>query len=97
MRRSDLWVVRRRPIRGGPRLAAEPGSASTAHPGSAGASPSHEEKRQRAESGEQRSENLFDWRGWLSLAWMVGFGVLYALMILKEKAPGLYARISGHG
>lgn len=37
----------------------------------------------------------FDWRGWLSLAWMVGFGLLYALMILKEKAPGLLARISG--
>ena len=38
-----------------------------------------------------------DWRSWLSLAWMVGFGLLYALMILKEKAPGLYARIAGHG
>jgi hypothetical protein len=37
----------------------------------------------------------FDWRGWLSLAWMVGFGLLYALMILKEKAPGLLTRISG--
>jgi hypothetical protein len=38
-----------------------------------------------------------DWRGWVSLAWMVGFGTLYALMILREKAPGLYARISGGG
>lgn len=38
-----------------------------------------------------------DWRGWLSLAWMVGFGLLYAAMILREKAPGLLARISGHG
>jgi hypothetical protein len=25
---------------------------------------------------------------------MAGFGLLYALMILKEKAPGLLARIS---
>jgi hypothetical protein len=38
-----------------------------------------------------------DWRGWLALAWMVGFGALYALMILREKAPGLLARISGTG
>jgi hypothetical protein len=37
----------------------------------------------------------FDWRSWLSLAWMVSFGALYALMILKEKAPGLLARIAG--
>lgn len=36
-----------------------------------------------------------DWRGWLSLVWMVGFGLLYALMILREKAPGLLARLSG--
>jgi hypothetical protein len=38
-----------------------------------------------------------DWRGWLSLAWMVGFGVLYVAMILREKAPGLLARISRGG
>lgn len=36
-----------------------------------------------------------DWRGWLSLAWFVGFGVLYALSILKEKAPAVYARFAG--
>ncbi len=38
-----------------------------------------------------------DWRGWLALAWMVAFGFLYAVMILREKAPGLIARISGGG
>ena len=35
----------------------------------------------------------FDWRSWLSLAWMTGFGLLYALMIVREKAPGLLARL----
>jgi hypothetical protein len=45
---------------------------------------------------DQQSES-FDWRGWLSLAWMVGFGVLYVAMILREKAPGLLARISRGG
>ncbi len=38
-----------------------------------------------------------DWRGWLALAWMIGFGCLYAVMILREKAPGLLARISAGG
>ena len=42
-----------------------------------------------------RSSPPIDWRGWFSLAWMVGFGLLYALMILREKAPGLLARLSG--
>ena len=35
-----------------------------------------------------------DWRGWISLAWMVGAGLLYLAMIVREKAPGLLARIS---
>jgi hypothetical protein len=35
-----------------------------------------------------------DWRGWAALTWMAAFGLLYALMILDEKAPGLLARIS---
>jgi hypothetical protein len=47
---------------------------------------------------EGKSEGeAIDWRGWLSLAWMVGFGVLYVAMILREKAPGLLARISRGG
>jgi len=37
------------------------------------------------------------WRSWLSLAWMTFFGVLYLLMILREKAPGLLAKISAIG
>ena len=37
-----------------------------------------------------------DWRSWLSLAWMVVFGVLYALMIVREKAPGLLSRLLSH-
>jgi hypothetical protein len=35
-----------------------------------------------------------DWRGWLSLMWMLGFGLLYLAMIVREKAPGLIARLS---
>jgi hypothetical protein len=46
----------------------------------------------RSDGGERHP---FDWRSWLSLAWMVVFGALYALMILREKAPGLLARIAG--
>jgi hypothetical protein len=46
---------------------------------------------------EDSSSATIDLRGWLSLAWMVGFGLLYAAMILREKAPGLLARISGGG
>jgi hypothetical protein len=46
--------------------------------------------------GKSKGEAI-DWRGWLSLAWMVGFGVLYFAMILREKAPGLLARISRGG
>ena len=45
-----------------------------------------------------RSESIpartVDWRGWLSLAWMLVFGLLYLAMIVREKAPGLMARLS---
>ncbi|HEY2155520.1 MAG TPA: hypothetical protein VGH33_07815 [Isosphaeraceae bacterium] len=30
-----------------------------------------------------------DWRGWMALAWMAGFGLFYALMIVREKAPNI--------
>jgi hypothetical protein len=46
---------------------------------------------------DDQARARFDWRGWLSLAWMVGFGALYVAMILREKAPGLLARISRGG
>ena len=38
-----------------------------------------------------------DWKSWLALVWMVGFGLLYLAMIVREKAPSLLSRISGHG
>ena len=34
-----------------------------------------------------------DWRAWLALAWAVGFGLLYARMVLEERAPGLLAMV----
>lgn len=36
----------------------------------------------------------WDWRGWLALAWAVGFGLLYARMVLAERAPGLLDRVA---
>ena len=32
---------------------------------------------------------IIDWRGWIALAWASWFGLLYAAMILRERAPGL--------
>lgn len=32
---------------------------------------------------------LADWRGWLALAWALGFGLLYTGMVLRERAPGV--------
>src|SRR5690242_15445365 len=34
-----------------------------------------------------------DWRGLIALAWAVGFGLLYARMMLESKAPGLLAAL----
>lgn len=39
----------------------------------------------------------FDWRSWLALAWMLVFGLLYVAMMIKEKAPGLWARLASIG
>ncbi len=30
-----------------------------------------------------------DWRSWLALGWMTVFAVLYAVMVVHEKAPAL--------
>jgi hypothetical protein len=30
-----------------------------------------------------------DWRGWLALAWIIPLALLYARMILEQRAPGL--------
>jgi len=38
-----------------------------------------------------------DWRGWLALAWAIGTGLLYVLMLVREKVPGLLARFSTGG
>lgn len=29
-----------------------------------------------------------DWRGWIAFAWALAFGILYAEMLLKARAPG---------
>lgn len=34
-----------------------------------------------------------DWRGWLMVGWAAWFGTLYALMMLRERAPGLLGRL----
>ncbi len=34
-----------------------------------------------------------DWRGWLALAWAIWFGVLYARMVIDERAPGIFRAI----
>jgi hypothetical protein len=34
-----------------------------------------------------------DWRAWLALAWAAWFGVLYARMVLEERAPGVLLAI----
>ncbi len=39
----------------------------------------------------------FDWRSWLALGWVVVFGMLYARMVLRERAPGVWAAIEGIG
>jgi hypothetical protein len=39
------------------------------------------------DSTSSSSKLRIDWRGWLALAWAVWFGVLYARMVLEERAP----------
>ncbi|WP_199756780.1 hypothetical protein [Tautonia sociabilis] len=34
-----------------------------------------------------------DWRSWLALCWAVVFGLLYARMVLQERAPGVWEAI----
>ena len=43
----------------------------------------------RSEVGTRGLDWAFDWRGWLALAWASWFGVLYAGMVLVERAPGV--------
>ncbi len=34
-----------------------------------------------------------DWQAWLALAWAAWFGLLYARMVLDERAPGVLPAI----
>lgn len=40
-----------------------------------------------------RSTRPIDWRAWLALAWAAWFGLLYARMVLEERAPGILRAI----
>ncbi len=35
----------------------------------------------------------WDWRGWITLAWVVWWGWLYSLMVLETKFPWVLARL----
>jgi hypothetical protein len=37
-----------------------------------------------AEGGKRTG---IDWRGWLALAWAIGWGWAYAMMVLHARAP----------
>jgi hypothetical protein len=40
-----------------------------------------------------------DWRGWIGVAWVVGWGSAYALMAIQARAPQLLnwaARLTGN-
>jgi hypothetical protein len=32
-----------------------------------------------------------DWRGWLSLAWVLGWGCAYAVMMIQARSPQVLA------
>lgn len=40
-----------------------------------------------------RSSPRPDWRAWAALAWVAVFGMLYARMMIRERAPGLWDRV----
>lgn len=44
-------------------------------------------------SETSRAPARLDVAGWFALAWAVGFGLLYAEMILRHRAPGLLAAV----
>ncbi|WP_161602311.1 hypothetical protein [Tautonia marina] len=49
----------------------------------------------RSDGPIELSSPRIDWRSWLTLAWVIGFGSLYARMVLQERAPGLWDLIRG--
>ena len=36
-----------------------------------------------------------DWRGWLALAWVVYFGILYGKMVVERRGEKLRAAVPG--
>jgi hypothetical protein len=44
-------------------------------------------------SRSEAKSRATDWRAWLALAWAAWFGVLYARMVLDERAPGVLRKI----
>jgi hypothetical protein len=32
-----------------------------------------------------------DWRGWIALAWVLGWGFAYSLMVVQARAPQVLA------
>jgi hypothetical protein len=38
-----------------------------------------------------------DWRGWLALAWVVWFGVLYGKMVVERRGPTVRAAFQSAG
>ncbi len=41
------------------------------------------------ETGRSADRPSIDWRGWIALAWAAWFGLLYARMVLDERAPAV--------
>lgn len=40
----------------------------------------------RPSEPSQRHAPAFDWRGWVILAWVLWFGLLYARMVVEQRA-----------
>jgi hypothetical protein len=41
-----------------------------------------------------RSEASFDWRGWLAVAWVVWFGLLYGKTVIEARGAKIRAAVS---
>ena len=44
--------------------------------------------------GWSRRLRAIDWRGWIALAWVVWFGILYGKMVLEERGDKIRAVFS---
>jgi hypothetical protein len=55
--------------------------------------PSATLSQRRAEKAAQHRPEVPAWKDWLLLAWATFFGALYALMIVRSRAPGLYETV----